>query len=344
MQNSIKFLPLIFAPFAFMSFSNRICDVASVNIVEEELGIRVGVDIDTHIIDTSNSFHVEVYIDNKTSKKMVGSYVHSYSAISRYHFENKNPFFYNLLKANSAVVVYCYPYSGGGEVEVITCPYVASKFATKNIVISEKDNNKTLSPKYLKTKYDINSEKKYLTYHDEITFKNYEDNIICPVYKTFDMRALRFTYKNGDDNILKGDFNFHLYDTYSLFSCFPLVGDTMYRQIPLSIYKENDEYSFCFKEKLYYNPTTFQTVLSPKEGYYETPYLYMPKGHFNKFNTIKCRLVMDVSSFYSYNITGEFHILFLKNYVGDCFDSEYCVNVAIDYGENTRGKTIEVIL
>ncbi len=216
-------------------------------------------------------------------------------------------------------------------------------YNTKTIdefTISESYNNKELSTGYIKESTFIDPSLDY-HYEDTITFLNFEDLRVNDIYYDIDLSYLRFKYRNGLDNILKGDFKFAFYDRYNLFPDFP-IGESMYRYIPLKFNVNQDECYFTFDVPLFYDPNTHDCSTIQKEGYLSTSNLMLPFNSAAELKFLPCYIELNVHSHTNFKITGKFMMTYLKKYFGDCEDSEFCNEIHQDEEVNIREKVIEV--
>lgn len=219
-----------------------------------------------------------------------------------------------------------------------------NRFGVKELELEERNNHTPITQGYYQNGY-LNGSKISYTYADYFSFANYYDNVVEPVYNHFDIRAIKFKYINGKDDVLHGEYRFDFYDAFNLFKTFPMREETMYRSIPLNIVKDEDDYyHFEFAVPLYYQPTTHEASMVEQDGYLATNLLYLPKKYADQLDDIDCELIMNIHSYRDYLIHGRFTLRYLKKQFGDCFDSEYCIERNIDYGENVKEHVQEIYL
>lgn len=214
--------------------------------------------------------------------------------------------------------------------------------AIDTFLISEETNNVELTTGYIKESTFPDHSLDY-RYEDTFTFLNYEDLRVNELYYDLDISYLRFKYRNGLDNILKGDFRFAFYDRYNLFPDFP-IGESMYRYIPLTFNREGEECYFTFTPTIYYSPITHESSLIQKEGYVPYHHLMLPFYYASELKFLPCYLELKVHSHTDFTITGKFMMTYLKKYFGDCEDSEFCDEMYQDDEINIREKVVEVII
>lgn len=211
------------------------------------------------------------------------------------------------------------------------------------VTFSEKDNDVGVSSGYIVESWSKFDSNKNIIKEDRITFTNYEDLVVEDYYLNFDIRRFKYFY-TGNKEILEGDFYFLIYDKYNLFPDLPIYKDSQYRYIELKPNVINGDSIFSFKENIYYDPLTHNPSIKYKEGYKETSKLYFPIGQLNTLKSIHCMFSFDIKGYTNFNMSSEFDIYFLRNYFGDCSDSEYCVEMNSDEGDNVREKVVEVDL
>ncbi|MCQ2794449.1 MAG: hypothetical protein MJ207_03760 [Bacilli bacterium] len=213
----------------------------------------------------------------------------------------------------------------------------------KYLEVEEKHNHEPLDSGYYKEAYTLLHG--YEISQDYFIFDNFEETVVEPVYKYFDIRRFRFSYYNSKGKTLKATCRFDFYDAFNLFPGFPIHEETMFRSIPLTIYADRDGYyHFAFASHLYYQPTTYQSSLICEEGYRETSLLYFPKRYADQLNDINCLINIDVDSFFDYNISATFSLKYEKKFFGHCTDSAYCIESEMDYGNNVKEHVVEVEL
>lgn len=209
-------------------------------------------------------------------------------------------------------------------------------------IISEETNNQELSTGYIKESTYPDHSLDY-RYEDVFTFLNYEDLRVNDLYYDLDISYLRFKYRNGLDDTMKGEFRFAFYDRYNLFPDFP-IGESMYRYIPLTFNRDKDECYFTFTPTIYYSPITHESSLSKKEGYIAHNRLMLPFSYASELKFLPCYLELKVHSHTDFTITGKFMMTYLKKYFGDCEDSEFCDEMYQDDEINIREKVVEIVI
>jgi len=211
-----------------------------------------------------------------------------------------------------------------------------------NVTFQEKDNDVGVSSGYIVESRSIYDESKNFIKEDRVIFSNYEDIIVEDYYLNFDIRRFKYLYR-GKNDAIDGSFYLLIYDKYNLFIDLPIYKDSQYRYVELAPSIFNGDSVFSFKN-IYYNPLTHNTSTIDKEGYIQTDKLYFPIGQLEKLKSIHCLLSFDIKGYTNFNMSSEFDIYFLKNYFGDCSNSEYCINMNTDEGNNVREKVIDISL
>lgn len=214
----------------------------------------------------------------------------------------------------------------------------------ETIYFSENDNNKNIGPNYYLESRDPVVESRNYIHQEQLTFHNFEDILINNLYYDIDISRFRFTYQNGGDNLLKGQFRLALYDRYTLFPDFP-IGENLYRYLSLQLNQHEDgSYYFTYAGDLYYDPVTHDSSPLQKEGYLKSDTLMLPFRAAEELKFIRCYLEFNVDSYAKYQVIGYFDITYMKKYFGECKDSEFCQNLFEDDDVNVREKVVEVII
>lgn len=244
------------------------------------------------------------------------------------------------LNEHSPVTLICeatVPYEGTYRISMPYCTKTVNEFT-----ITESLNHQEQTTGYDKESTFVDPKFNY-HYEDAFTFLNFEDLRVNEVYYDIDLSYLRFKYRNGLDEILKGDFTFAFYDRYNLFPDFP-IGESMYRYIPLTFNRDGDECYFTFTPTIYYDPATHESSLIQKEGYLAYDHLMLPFKASAELKFLPCYFELKVHSHSDFTITAKFMMTYLKRYFGDCEDSEFCEEIHQDDETNIREKVIEVVI
>lgn len=244
------------------------------------------------------------------------------------------------LKAHSPVTLGCEVTITDEAPRQITMPYCMKTI--DSFEISENTNNLELATGYHKESSFLDPKDNYC-YEDAITFFNFEDLHVNEIYYDLDISYLRFKFRDGLKDELKGNFRFAFYDRYNLFPEFE-IGESMYRYIPLTAHKENNEYYFTFASTMYYDPITHDCGLTQKEGYIATNHLMLPFKGASELKFLPCYLELTINSHTTFTVKGKFMMTYIKKYFGDCADSEFCEELHQDDEINIREKVVEVTI
>lgn len=301
---------------------------------------RISVPYDTKI-DCYFLWHIT---KDKTEDLLYQLHTMDFDKCTNAYIDVKPKVSLNELGTNNKISVSIYPKDTGYQPQTIQMSFNLKGEVKVNF--KESDNNVGVSSGfYIKNNSPLDPSKNAIM-EDRITFTNFEDLVIEEKYLNFDISRFEFNYSgNTSKSYLDGEFIFGIYDKYNLLSDLPLYGDSLYRYIPLKITsKDNGNNSFVFKNKIYYDPVTHNPSLYYKENYVETDKLYFPLEEVEKLKSNKCMLLMNINGYTKFTMSGDFDLRFMKNYFGDCSDSEYCVENNYDEGDNVREKVVEVKL
>lgn len=244
----------------------------------------------------------------------------------------------SFLKGNNQFIFKVQTNDGESE---CTINYI-TKGKDEVIVFSELDNNKGVKNSYLvESKDPIRPEYNYI-HQDQIIFSNFEDLWINEFYYDLDISRFRFKYHNGNDNILNVDAKLAIYDRYNNFPNFP-IGENMYRYLNLDVnHDENNECYFKFKDPIYFDPLTHISSLNPESDYLISNSLLLPKNKEKELAYLPCYIELNIHSYVDYKLIGYFDLSYIKKYMGDCSDSEFCTNSIYEEEHNIREKVIEI--
>ena len=100
-----------------------------------------------------------------------------------------------------------------------------------------------------------------------------------------------------------------------------------------------NHYLLSFNEDLFVNPYTYEMSRSPRNGFVQTKYLYLPKNGFHDFNQLNLSIYGEKLGTMRLNFNYHFSILAEKQRIGDCVTSEYCIHTQ-DANFTDNGKEL----
>lgn len=157
-----------------------------------------------------------------------------------------------------------------------------------------------------------------------INFYNFENLYMPNYYHKIDISTFHFDFDGSFPYKLDFDSaTLTLIDKNHIFNGLERSGENIF--IPLSLYKNGNDYSLCFKNDMYVNQLTLEMSTKSQTGYVKTKYLYFPRnGKMYEtdydFNISIFGLGIDHSTFVS-----SFKYKSERNIIGDCRNSQYCV-------------------
>lgn len=177
----------------------------------------------------------------------------------------------------------------------------------------------------------------YKNYPEVFDFINFQKEQEQSYYNYLDLDKIIFKYEcTPDDSFTYQDCYIYL-QNYNHW--FDNIGEVFgnFRKISLSINKRNDGFHFELKDPIYVDKSTNKLFASYQEKCFLTKKLFLPKNGFTK-DTIQMNLNIKGAGFNEASISQTFLFSFNSNYLGNCYDSEYCISSTqaetnFDYGE-----------
>jgi len=244
------------------------------------------------------------------------------------------------LGAKNEFILYLYPCDIKGPIiKTLRCDLKGNS----EVTFSEKDNDVGVTSGYYVESQSLRAKDKNYIKEDRVTFSNYEDLVVEDYYLNFDIRRFKYRY-SGKKEVIEGNFYLLIYDKYNYFEGLPLYKSSQYRYIELTPSICNGDSVFSFKDNIYVNPINHNVSNTYIEGYKKTNKLYFPIGKLDQLRSVHCKLSFDIKGYTNFNMSSEFDICFLRNYFGDCSDSEFCIGMNSDDGINVREKVIDINL
>ena len=161
------------------------------------------------------------------------------------------------------------------------------------------------------------------------------------VYNKFDIEMFTFEEYFDELKIPVENCSIELYipAIYGLFNDLSITEVERQRAVISLRLRENDDlsYSLVFNQALYVNPFTYEMSRSPKNGFVQTKYLYLPKTGFASQEKLDFRIVGEQLGTMLVDFDYHFSIEAERNRIGNCVTSEYCIHTNdaqfTDYGK-----------
>ena len=101
--------------------------------------------------------------------------------------------------------------------------------------------------------------------------------------------------------------------------------DDGYVEFPLKTRITNSKYHLLLENNLYVDPNTLNLSSQKLDGYVLTKHIYFPLNSMKNQDDYYCYFMFENFGIDKDSIFHRFHIKALKNIVGDCHNSKYCV-------------------
>lgn len=161
---------------------------------------------------------------------------------------------------------------------------------------------------------------------DAYQFSGFYETLESEYYHHLNLEGLsffsenNFTYKKAI-LMIKDDFGFYKRLNRSL-----AIG---YREFPLWInYEGENTYRFSYGANLFVDPATLLMSLSSRDGFVPTNTFYFPKEHYEDEKDIEMEIVITDCGINENTIIYKFTYFSYLRFLGDCRDSQYCVNTS----------------
>ena len=174
-------------------------------------------------------------------------------------------------------------------------------------------------------------------YPETFTFNNFQESQSQLYYNYLNLHAFSMKYDcHFDFDMTYKECYLYLQNVENWFSN---IGSPYgnYQKLLLEIIKQGDEYHFQLKDPLYVHKTTNKLYSTYHEDCFLTKRIYLPKNGF-KNQTIQANLSIKGVGFNESNISQTFIFSTTRNYLGNCYNSEYCIsgvpsNPEFEFGE-----------
>ncbi|NLN79863.1 MAG: hypothetical protein GX132_00470 [Erysipelotrichia bacterium] len=177
---------------------------------------------------------------------------------------------------------------------------------------------------------------------DTIYFYNFDLFAEDEFYSYFKLNRFKFIY---DGNFIYQNVYLLIKDEYSYYQRISKYLNSDFRQIPLLIKVDKEGfYYFTFKNKLYVEPDTY--LMSPIKlfGFLETKNFYFPKERFHNQQNLEMSIVIENCGINDLTIKYDFTYYSHLNFIGNCQDSKYCINVSSPQTNVEESDFEEIIL
>ena len=163
---------------------------------------------------------------------------------------------------------------------------------------------------------------------------------------TWSTRQITFNFLNFDGlytpdyyhKIKVGDFAIKVAQADKpFFSCIPSlvvknvngvfndVAKTSNVEFPLELYEFDEGYTFRLKDDLYVHMETLLLSKTSKPGYVKTKHIYLPRNEMRNQSKYKAYFAFTNFGIDKDTVTHQFEFRALRNIVGDCSNSMYCI-------------------
>lgn len=169
-----------------------------------------------------------------------------------------------------------------------------------------------------------NKKKGWASLNEDITFVNFIDLYVADYFHKLDLSDFYFLDNSKfTHTITAGDILLEIQNVNGAFKNLNAKNNSL--QVPLKLVKDTDCYYLTPKEVLYVNPLTLDMSSIERDGYVKTNHIYFPRNGRRFENEYSCRIGITKFGLDGSQFVTSFKYKSLRNIIGDCRNSEYCV-------------------
>lgn len=211
-------------------------------------------------------------------------------------------------------------------------------------VVMTKDNNSTysqtidmnmVSPGYddVNTHSEFTSDNDLLVLNSDFnwvrkkvhyTFENFDDYYVPDYYHKFDLSNFSISIPEDQRTFFTCDAKLVIQYKNGVFDGIAGASNG-FVEFKLKGRLTNSKYYFGLDQNLYVHPTTLEVSSEKKSGYVSTKHIYFPRNDMHNQTDYYCYFVFENFGIDKDSVFHRFHIKALKNIIGDCHNSKYCV-------------------
>ena len=157
---------------------------------------------------------------------------------------------------------------------------------------------------------------------ETFSFKETRDYFSTDQYYRLNLDDIYFTYQ-CDESFAYTESFLTTEDVNNVFS--GLKNENGDIEVPLSISYIDNKVSFAFKDIMYVSTSTLEMSLTPKEGFVQTKYFYLPRNKRNDLDGYEFEIYTKNIGYNDTDVSIPLVFYSGQNIVGDCLNGEYCV-------------------
>ncbi len=157
---------------------------------------------------------------------------------------------------------------------------------------------------------------------ETFSFKETMDYFSTDQYYRLNLDGIYFTY-TCESSFAYSESFLTMEDVNDVFT--GLINDEGDIKVPLAISYLNNNVYFTFRDTMYVSLSTLEMSLSPKEGYVQTEYFYLPRNKRNELDGYEFEIYTKNIGYNDTDVSIPLSFYSGRNMIGDCLDGEYCV-------------------
>ena len=171
---------------------------------------------------------------------------------------------------------------------------------------------------------DLNNDT--LTTDEYFDFTDLNEYISTKENNVLDLSSITFRYMNGYEFIAEAA-ELHIIDYENVYP--RLLKQDKEIVLPLTVISANNEISFAINKKLYVNTSTLDMANIPISGYIKTTDLYVPINKEDALSNDEIYISIVNAGYSNSDIKIPLDFYFNHHYIGECYNSDYCVHGGI---------------
>ena len=219
-----------------------------------------------------------------------------------------------------------------------------TRLSNRIYVVMSKDDNTTYSQtidmKMVSPGYeDVNAHSQFTSNNDLVildsnfnwqrlkvnyTFENFDDYYVPDYFHKFELSNFAVSIPEEQRSFFGCDTKLGIQYKNNVFD--DIAGASNgYVEFKLKRRLTNGKYYFGLEQNLYVHPITLKVSSQKKDGYVQTRHIYFPRNDMHNQEDYSCFFLFENFGIDKDSVYHRFHIKALKNIIGDCHNSKYCV-------------------
>lgn len=154
------------------------------------------------------------------------------------------------------------------------------------------------------------------------TFQNFDGLHIPDYYQKIKLDEFLIKVSSEANSLFKCDPSLVITNVNGVFND---ISTSSSVEFPLTLKSTSNGYTFELKDIIYVHKETMMLSIAAKPGYVPTKHIYLPRNDMQNQDKYKAYLVIQNFGIDNDLVRHSFELRALKNIIGDCQNSEYCI-------------------